>query len=53
MEALGEACFRNTWYIRQGKNAGMATNKAPFPRNPDELRLWKNKESYHSPSVKT
>ncbi len=29
MEALGEACFRRTWYIRQGKNAGMATNKAP------------------------
>ena len=42
MEALGEACFRKTWYIRQGKNAGMATNKAPFPQNPD-LRLWKGK----------
>jgi transposase InsO family protein len=42
MEALGEACFRKTWYIRQGKNAGMATNKAPFPQNP-ELRLWKGK----------
>ncbi len=43
MEALGEACFfRKTWYIRQGKNAGMATNKAPFSRNP-ELRLWKGK----------
>ncbi len=40
MEALGEACFRRTWFIRQGKNAGMATNKAPFPLNP-ELRLWK------------
>ncbi len=42
MEALGEACFRRTWYIRQGKNASMATNKAPFPLNP-ELRLWKGK----------
>ena len=30
MEALGEACFRKTWYIRQGKNAGMATNKPRF-----------------------
>jgi hypothetical protein len=42
MEALAEACFRKTWHIRQGKNAGMATNKAPFPQNP-ELRLWKGK----------
>jgi hypothetical protein len=42
MEALGEACFRKTWYLRQGKNAGKATNKAPFPLNP-ELRLWTGK----------
>ncbi len=42
MEALGEACFRKTWYIRQGKNAGMATSKAPFPQNL-EFRLWKGK----------
>jgi hypothetical protein len=39
---LSEACFRKTWYIRQGKNAGMGTCQAPFPNNP-ELRLWKGK----------
>ncbi len=33
MEALGEACFRKTLHIRQGKNAGMTTNKAPFSQN--------------------
>ena len=42
LETLSEACFRKTWFIRQGKNAGMGTCQAPFPNNP-ELRLWKGK----------
>jgi hypothetical protein len=42
LERLSEACFRKTWYVRQGKNAGMGTCQAPFPNNP-ELRLWKGK----------
>jgi hypothetical protein len=42
METLAEARFRKTWYIRQGKNAGMGTCQPPFPNNP-ELRLWKGK----------
>ena len=42
METLAEARFRKTWYIRQGKNAGMGTRKAPFPQNPEQ-RLWNGK----------
>ena len=38
-ENLRSARFRKTWFIRDGKNAGKGTIKAPFPSNP-ELRLW-------------
>ena len=38
-ENLRSARFRKTWFIRDGKNAGKETIKAPFPSNP-ELRLW-------------
>ncbi len=36
MKTLAEARFRKTWYIRQGRNAGMGTSKAPFPQNPEQ-----------------
>ncbi len=35
---LRSARFRKTWFIRDGKNAGKGTIRAPFPSNP-ELRL--------------
>jgi hypothetical protein len=38
-ENLRNARFRKTWIIRDGKNAGKGTIKAPFPSNPD-LRVW-------------
>jgi hypothetical protein len=38
-EHLRIARFRKTWIIRDGKNAGKGTIKAPFPSNP-ELRVW-------------
>ncbi len=38
-ENLRNARFRKTWIIRDGKNAGKVTIKAPFPSNPD-LRVW-------------
>jgi hypothetical protein len=38
-ENLRSARFRKTWFIRDGKNAGKGTIKAPFPSKP-ELRLW-------------
>jgi hypothetical protein len=38
-ENLRSARFWKTWFIRDGKNAGKGTIKAPFPSNP-ELRLW-------------
>ena len=36
---LRSARFRKTWFIRDGRNTGKGTIKAPFPSNP-ELRLW-------------
>jgi hypothetical protein len=38
-ENLRNARFRKTWIIRDGKNTGKGTIKAPFPSNPD-LRVW-------------
>ena len=38
-ENLRSTRFRKTWFIRDGKNAGKGTIKAPSPSNP-ELRLW-------------
>jgi len=41
-ENLRTARFKKTWIIRDGKNAGKGTIKAPFPSNP-ELRVWKGR----------
>jgi hypothetical protein len=38
-ENLRNAHFRKTWIIRDGKNAGKGTIRAPFPSNPN-LRVW-------------
>ena len=39
VERISKARFRRTWFIRQGKNAGKATIKPPYPNNED-LRAW-------------
>ena len=36
VERISKARFRRTWFIRQGKNAGKATIKPPYPNNEDE-----------------
>jgi hypothetical protein len=39
VERISKARFRRTWFIRQGKIAGKATIKPPYPNNED-LRAW-------------